>query len=59
MNEEPCELLIRKLKDHNTIIMCPYCQSLFDAHVGMIYAEGKETSPPPRDTHGYFEKVMT
>ncbi len=55
---EPCELLARKIKEHDTITMCPYCKNLFDIHAGMIYLEGKQVDPPPKNTHEYFEKVM-
>lgn len=55
---EPCELLNKKLKEHNTIVMCPYCDQLFDVHVGLIFLEGKQIKPPPRDMHKYFEQVM-
>jgi len=55
---EPCELLTRKIKEHNTITMCPYCNNLFDIHVGMIFLEGKQVDPPPKNTHDYFEEVM-
>lgn len=56
--DEPCKLLIDKLREHNTITMCPYCRMLFDVHVGLIFLEGKEIEPPPGDTHKYFEQVM-
>jgi len=56
--EEPCQLLVQKMKEHNTITMCPYCRNLFDIHVGIIYLEGKQIDPPPRDTHKHFEEVM-
>lgn len=58
MENEPCKPLIDKLREHNTITMCPYCRRLFDVHVGLIFLEGKEIEPPPRNTHKYFEQVM-
>lgn len=58
MVTEPCEMLVDKIREHNTITMCPYCKKLFDIHVGMVFLEGKETESPPRDTHEYFVEVM-
>ena len=59
MAVEPCELLVDKMREHNTITKCPYCKNLFDIHVGMIFLEGKET-PDPNEwgRHQYFEEVM-
>lgn len=56
--DEPCELLIRKLREHATITKCPYCQRLFDVHVGMVFLEGKETPDSSEWGHTYFEDVM-
>ena len=56
--QEPCELLSRKINEHAAITMCPYCNNLFDIHAGMIYLEGKQTNPPPKDVHEYFKQVM-
>jgi len=56
---EPCELLIQKIREHNTITKCPYCEQLFDIHVGMIFLEGKETPDSSKWGHKYFEEVMT
>jgi len=25
MVTEPCEMLVNKIREHNTITMCPYC----------------------------------
>lgn len=58
MVAEPCELLIEKIREHNTITKCPYCGELFDIHVGMIFLEGKETSDQSKWDHGYFQEVM-
>jgi hypothetical protein len=58
--EMPKKLLIKKLKEHDGIIMCPYCKQLFDVHVGMIFAEGKQL-PEASPGYGYehFEEIMT
>ena len=58
---EPCETLTRTLAEHNTITMCPYCRSLFDVHVGMLFLEGKQAphpGPPLKEAHRYFEEAM-
>ena len=59
MENEPCNLLIQKLKKHNTIMMCPYCKQLFDIHTGMIFLEGKDTKDVNKLGHDYFVKVMS
>lgn len=56
---EPCVLLDAKLAEHNTMTQCPYCSSLFDVHVGMIYLEKKQASTAPKDTHLFFDQVMS
>ncbi len=55
---EPCSQLSDKLKEHNTITMCPHCKQVFDVHVGMVFLEGKQTTTPPKDTHAFFEAMM-
>ncbi len=61
--EMPKELLVEKLKEHQGVIMCPYCKNLFDVHVGMVFLEGKQSSPQsPQSAPGYayqhFEEIM-
>ena len=57
--KEPCQLLIDKIKEHQTITQCPYCEKQFDIHTGMIFLEGKQTSDSSKwGKHEYFEQVM-
>jgi hypothetical protein len=57
--DEPCPLLIKKIKEHGTITKCPYCKRLFDIHVGMIFLEEKDTNYTNKwGDHKYFEEVM-
>lgn len=59
MENEPCDLLIDAVRRKNAITQCPYCERLFDLHVGMMFVEGKQTSDPTKwGKHEYFEQVM-
>lgn len=58
LKHEPCDLLVRKIAEHDAITMCPYCEAHFDVHAGMVFLEGKNNSAPSSDTHKEFERVM-
>jgi uncharacterized Zn-finger protein len=59
--EMPRKSLIDKLHEHDGIIKCPYCTKLFDVHVGMIFAEGKErkSGATPGEGYEYFDDFMS
>jgi len=57
--EMPKKLLIRKLKEHDGIIKCPYCKAPFDVHLGMIFLEGKDIpGASPEYCYEHFEEIM-
>lgn len=58
MAEEPCELLIRKLREHGGATKCPHCGNVFDVHLGMVFLEGKEQEYYNKWGHRHFEEVM-